>query len=117
MSASYPALRMPFFIPNILPGTALIIPTASCRGVPAPKCTSRIHRSAAQMLRLLIKQIVLTDDTIKIYYNTTDRKRPDEEDTHQAFCFYSENVDYENRGWWFTMNGDGEYGIEIKLLI
>ena len=76
-----------------------------------------IREEPAQMLRLLIKQIVLTDDTIKIYYNTTDRKRPDEEDTHQAFCFYSENVDYENRGWWFTMNGGGEYGIEIKLLI
>jgi hypothetical protein len=34
---------------------------------------------------LLIKGIVLFDDKIEIYYNTTDIIRPGEEDTHQAF--------------------------------
>ena len=34
-----------------------------------------------------------------------------------AFCFYTEMFDYENRGWWFTMKGGGDYEIEVKLLI
>lgn len=76
-----------------------------------------IREEPAQMLRLLIKRIVLYDDKIEIYYNTTERRRPDEEDTHQAFCFYTENFDYENRGWWFIMKGGGNYRIEVMLLI
>ena len=76
-----------------------------------------IREEPAQMLRMLIKQIVLFDDKIEIYYNTTERRRPDEEDTHQAFCFYTEMFDYENKGWWFTMKGGGDYEIEIRLLI
>lgn len=76
-----------------------------------------IRKEPAQLLRMLIKRIVLYDDKIEIYYNTTDRKRPDEEDTHQAFCFYSDNFDYENRSWCFTMKGGGEFEIEIALFI
>ena len=52
--------------------------------------TKAIRQEPAQLLKLLIKKIVLYDDKIEVYYNTTDRKRPDEEDTHQAFSFYTE---------------------------
>ena len=76
-----------------------------------------IREEPAQMLRLLIKRIVLYDDKIKVYYNTTERKRPDEEDTHQAVCFYRKNFDYQNKGWWFTMKGGGDFEIEIALFI
>lgn len=44
---------------------------------------------------MLIKKIVLYDDKIEIYYNTTERIRPDE-DSHQAFLFYSEKITLEN---------------------
>ena len=76
-----------------------------------------IREEPAQMIRLLIKRIVLYDDKIEIYYNTTDRKRPDEEDTHQAFSFYTEKYTYENMGWWFTVTGGGREEIEVILLI
>ena len=76
-----------------------------------------IREEPAQMLRLLIKRIVLYDDRIEVYYNTTERKRPDEEDTHQVFCFYTEKFDYENRGWWYTMKGGGEFKIEVSLYL
>ena len=74
-----------------------------------------LKKEPLPLIRTLIKQIMY-DDKIEIYYNYTEKKGPGDL-YHQAFCFYSENVDYENRGWWFTMNGGGEYGIEIKLLI
>ena len=49
--------------------------------------TKAIKKEPAQMIHLLIKRIVLFDDKIEIYYNTTDRIRAGEEDTHQAFLF------------------------------
>ena len=75
-----------------------------------------IRKEPAQLIRMLIKRVILYDDKIEIYYNTTERIRPDE-DTHQVFCFYTENFTYENHGWWFYMKGGGEDQIEINLLI
>ena len=65
---------------------------------------------------MLIKKIVLYDDKIEIYYNTTERIRPDE-DSHQAFLFYSEQFVYENKSWWFTMKGGESTAMEVNLLI
>lgn len=47
-----------------------------------------MRKEAALMIRMLIKEVVLYNDKIEIYYRYTDRKRPDEEDAHQVFCFY-----------------------------
>ena len=42
------------------------------------------------IFKFLIKNVVLYDDKIEIYYNyVSNKKRPDEED-RQAFCFYEE---------------------------
>lgn len=75
-----------------------------------------LREEPRQMIRMLIKKVILFDDKIEIYYNTTERIRPDE-DTHQVFCFYTETLHYENHAWWFTMKGGGEFEIEVKLLI
>ena len=76
-----------------------------------------IRKEPAQMIRLLIKEIVVYDDKIEVYYNTSERTRPDGEDTHQAFCFYTETFCYENLAWWFTMKGGSITNIEVSLLI
>ena len=43
------------------------------------------------LINLLVKEIVIYEDKIEIYYNYTNKKRPDDED-HQAFLFYKENL-------------------------
>ncbi len=53
-----------------------------------------IRKEPLQMIRLLIKEIILYDDRIEIYYNYIDKNRPDEI-SHQAFSFYSEEIPYE----------------------
>ena len=47
-----------------------------------------MRKEAALMIRMLIKEVVIYNDKIEIYYRYTDSKRPDEEDAHQVFCFY-----------------------------
>lgn len=48
-----------------------------------------LKKDAKQIIRLLIKEVVLFDDKVEIYYNYIDnRKRPD--DNHQAFSFYTD---------------------------
>ena len=51
-----------------------------------------IKKEPLQMIKLLIKEIILFDDKVEIYYNYIDKKSPDEFE-HQAFLFYEENVD------------------------
>jgi len=41
------------------------------------------------MIKLLIKEIILYDDKIEIYYNYIDNKKRPDDDNHRAFCFYS----------------------------
>ena len=73
-----------------------------------------IHKEPAQMIRLLVKEIILYDDKIEIYYNMSDKKRPDEE-THRAFSFYKEKFTYDNRAWWFNHKKGGTTEIEVVL--
>ena len=51
-----------------------------------------IKKEPLQMIKLLVKEIILFDDKVEIYYNYIDKKSPDEFE-HQAFLFYTENVD------------------------
>ena len=48
------------------------------------------------MIKTLIKEIILYDDKIEIYYNYTKNKSPDDDD-HRGFCFYTEDI-YMDRG-------------------
>ena len=70
-----------------------------------------LQKEPRQMLRMLIKEIILYDDRIEIYYNHTERKRPDEE-THQAFCLYTEEIIYDMKAWWTKLN---EEKVHIKI--
>ena len=76
-----------------------------------------IKKEPAQIIRMLIKKVILIDDKIEIYYNTTDRIRPGEEDTHQAFSFYKEIFSYENKSAYNLWHGCGTMDIEVELLI
>jgi len=40
------------------------------------------------LIKMLVREIVLFDNRIEIYYKHTDRQKPDEQKTHQAFSFY-----------------------------
>ena len=40
------------------------------------------------LIKMLIKEIILYDDHIEIYYKHSDRQKPDEQKTHQVFSFY-----------------------------
>lgn len=75
-----------------------------------------IRKEPAAMIKLLVKKIVLFDDKIEIYYNMSERNRPDE-DTHQAFSFYTEDFVYDNRAWWHTVKGNGKTKMKIVLLM
>ena len=79
--------------------------------------TKAIKKEPAQMIRLLVKRIVLFDDKMEIYYNTTDRNRPGEEDTHQAFSFYKEIFEYESKALDNNCQSGGKINIEVDLLI
>ena len=47
-----------------------------------------LKKEPKNMIKLLIKEIILYDDRVEIYYKHTDRQKPDETKTHQAFSFY-----------------------------
>ena len=50
-----------------------------------------IKKEPQQMIKLLVKEIVLYNDRIDIHYNYIDKIRPDDY-VHQAFSFYSTEV-------------------------
>ena len=47
-----------------------------------------IRKEPMQIIKLLVKEVVFFEERIEVYYNIKD-KRPDGDDTHQAFCFYT----------------------------
>jgi len=53
-----------------------------------------LKKDAKQLLKLLIKKIILFDDKIEIYYNyvETKKKGPDD-DNHQDFSFYKDTFE------------------------
>lgn len=77
-----------------------------------------LKKQPKTMLDLLIKEIVLYEDKIEIYYNYTNRKRPDDED-HRAFLFYTEKFSKNYSCPKFDLHGTGiiEHPINICLEI
>ena len=53
-----------------------------------------VEKDPALMIKTLIKEIILYDDKIEIYYNYTKNKSPDDDD-HRGFCFYEEIIELE----------------------
>ena len=54
-----------------------------------------LSATPAQIIRILIKKIVLYTDKLEIYFNYTHNNGPDE-NSHQVLCFYSEKITLEN---------------------
>ena len=55
------------------------------------------------MIRLLVKEIILYDDKVEIYYNFIDKKGPGDLD-HQAFCIYTQECDIDPKDFGFRYN-------------
>ena len=51
-----------------------------------------LKKEPYSMIRLLVKEVILYDDKIEIYYNFIDKKGPGDLD-HQAFCIYTQECD------------------------
>ena len=70
------------------------------------------------MISLLIKEIILYEDKMEIYYNYTNRKKTDDND-HQAFLFYTENFSKQYFYSKFDLHGtdtiDCPVNIKIKI--
>ena len=44
------------------------------------------------MIKTLVKEVILYDDKVEVYYNCIDKKKPDDLD-HRAFCIYRQDCD------------------------
>ena len=75
-----------------------------------------LRKEPAAMIHLLVKKAIVYNDKIEIYYNTKEG-RPDGDDPHQVFCFYTENVSYENYAWRYTMTGGHKISISVGLYV
>ena len=58
------------------------------------------------MIKLLVKEVILYDDKVEIYYNCIDKKRPDDLD-HQAFCIYREDCNIDPKDFGLNYNAMG----------
>lgn len=67
------------------------------------------------MIKTLIKEIILYDDKIEIYYNYTKNKNPDDDD-HRGFCFYEEIVEVEKRPHG-KASGSGVTKMKLKMYV
>lgn len=54
-----------------------------------------LKKDTRVMIHMLVRQVVLYNDKIEIYYNYTDRKSPDGEENRQGFLFYSCKKEFE----------------------
>ena len=70
-----------------------------------------LSATPAQIIRILIKKIVLYTDKLEIYFNYTHNNGPDE-NSHQALCFYSEKITLEN-----TEGTKNPLGLEVFMLV
>jgi len=52
-----------------------------------------LRKEPKQMIKLLVRKIILYDDKVEIYYNYVDKKGPDDFE-HQVFSFYTEDMKF-----------------------
>ena len=55
------------------------------------------------MIKLLVKEVILYDDKVEIYYNCIDKKRPDDL-VHQVFCIYRQDCEVDPKELGFRHN-------------
>lgn len=76
-----------------------------------------IRKEPIQMIRLLVKKIVLYDDKIEVFYNIPGQDRPDGQEAHQVFCFHEQCFTYESGAWQYTKKGGKTYEMMLRLFI
>lgn len=73
-----------------------------------------IKKEPLAMVTLLIKSVTIDNETIKILYNYTDDKRPDDE--HQAFLFYKKDCDlHKDRTGFGSTDTTEQYNLECWI--
>ena len=65
------------------------------------------------MIKLLVKEVILYDDKVEIYYNCIDKKEPDDLD-HQVFCIYRQDCDIDPKELGFRHNVGG-YKLVLEM--
>ena len=65
------------------------------------------------LIKMLIREIILYDDHIEIYYKHNDRQKPDEPKTHQAFSFYTDYYKCKIQQYRF---GNKTVPVELKII-
>lgn len=65
-----------------------------------------LEKEPRLMIRLLVKEVILYDDRVEIYYNCIDKKGPDDLE-HQAFCMYRQSFDTNPKLYGFRNNVTG----------
>ncbi len=77
-----------------------------------------LKKEPKQMINLLVNHIILYDDKVEIYYNYTDKRRPDDDD-HQVFLFYSETFEktYSYEKFKFYINENKTYYFGVKMQV
>ena len=54
-----------------------------------------LRKEPKPMIDHLVKEVILYNDKVEIYYNYTNKEKPDGDDDHQAFSFYSYEKNYD----------------------
>ena len=73
-----------------------------------------IKKEPEQMIKLLIKEIILYNDKIEIYYNFIDKIRPDDF-VHQAFSFYTTEINLDVKEQNKATNTENEINLAITI--
>ncbi len=56
---------------------------------------SALKKDPRPMVDSLVKKVILYNDKVEIYLNYGNKKRPDDEEDHQVFIFYTSHRRYE----------------------
>lgn len=65
------------------------------------------------MIKMLVKEVILYDDKVEVYYNCIDKKKPDDLD-HQAFCVYRQDCDIDPKNFGLYRNVAG-YAFALEM--
>ena len=65
------------------------------------------------MIKTLVKEVILYDDKVEVYYNCIDKKKPDDLD-HRAFCIYRQDCDIDPKDFGLYRNVAG-YAFALEM--
>lgn len=68
----------------------IVVTILTFRYIKTKYIKTALKKDCGLLIRLLIKEVILYDDKVEIYYNYIDYKRRPDGDNHQAFSFYKD---------------------------